>query len=345
MHTPYKHWGAHSGYPRFVPHLDPLGFRTEVHGAADNHEEIPLCLRPFRPWLRAALKRRPMKWYKVSDLNAECAAFGRCLAGRLDLVHFLDGEHSAQFLPRLLDAVGSKVLTVASFHQPPELLAELLDPNVVSRLDHIVLMAPNQRGFFEGSASDEKISVILHGVDVDFFHPGGEARTGAFRCITVGHWLRDWATVRAVAQRLPGVEFHVVTPRETGTEDLPNVVRHRAVDDASLAALYRSADVLFLPLLDSTANNSLLEGLASGLPTVTTDLPAVRAYLPGAQAIRTPAGDAEAALAAVERLRGDAGLRRAMGAAARARAETLCWPNVAASHAALFRRLVGVGTR
>lgn len=341
VHTPYQHWGGHSGYPCFLEHLDPHRFRTERHGVADNHEEIPLWLRPLRPWLRAQLKRRPMKWYKVSDLNAELAAFGRCLAGRLDLVHFLDGEHAAQFLPRLLDAAGSKVLTVASFHQPPELLEELLDPSVLSGFDHIVLMSPSQRRFFQGRLPAEKVSVILHGVDTDFFRPDPDERNrSTLRCITAGHWLRDWDVVRAVAERLPAVEFHVVTARDSGLEDLPNVFRHRGVDDETLASLYRSADVLFLPLLNSTASNSLLEGIASGLPTITTDLEAVRAYLPGQEAILTPRGDADAALAALTRLQQDAALRRRMGAAARARAEALSWRRVAAQHDALFTRLL-----
>ncbi|CAN7577785.1 glycosyltransferase family 4 protein [Phenylobacterium sp. LjRoot219] len=341
VYTPYRHFGEHSGYPCFVQHLDPRRFRTERHGAADSHEEVPLGLRPLRPWLRATLKRRPMQWYKVSDLNAELAAFGRCLAQRLDLVHFLDGEHSAQFLPRLLDAVGSKVLTVASFHQPPELLEELLDPSVLSGFDHIVLMSPSQRRFFQGRLPDDRISVILHGVDTDFFHPDSQASDRpTFRCITAGHWLRDWDVVRSVAERMPAVEFHVVTARETGIEGLPNVVRHRGVDDETLASLYRAADVLFLPLLDSTANNSLLEGVASGLPTITTALDAVRAYLPGQEAILTPPGDADAALAALKRLQDDPALRRRMGALARARAEALSWRLVAAQHDALFTSLL-----
>jgi glycosyltransferase involved in cell wall biosynthesis len=341
VHTPYRHWGAHSGYARFIEHLDQRRFRTETHRAADNHEEIPLCLRPMRPWLRETLKRRPMKWYKVSDLNAELAAFGRCLAGQLDMVHFLDGEHSAQFLPRALDAIGSRVLTLASFHQPPDLLAELLDPAALRRLDHVILMSPSQRRFFDGRLPPEKISVILHGVDADFFHPHRQPKPRSrLRSITVGHWLRDWRTVRAVAESLPGVEFHIVSPRETGVDDLPNTVTHRGIDDETLAALYRDADVLFLPLLDSTANNSLLEGLASGLPAVSTDLEAVRAYLPGDEAILTPAGDARAALVAVKRLLEDPALRARKGAAARTRAEALSWRRVAAQHDALFTSMV-----
>jgi glycosyltransferase involved in cell wall biosynthesis len=340
-HTRYSHWGGRSGYPCFIAHLDPRRFRTERHAAADNHDEIAPWLRPLKPWLREWLRHGPMKWYKLSDLNAELNAAGPCLAGRVDLIHFLDGEHCGRLLPRLLKATGSRVRTVATFHQPPDLLKELVNPDVVGRLDHIVLMAPSQRPYFEGRVADEKVSVILHGVDAEFFHPAQQERApGPLRCVTAGHWLRDWRVFRSVAQRLPAVEFHVVTPRETGAEDLPNVRRHVGVDDATLASLYRSADILFLPLQDTTANNALLEGIASGLPTVTTNLPAVRAYLSGGEAILTPTGDADAALAALEQLRVAPELRRRMGASARARAEALSWSRIASQYEALFTRLV-----
>src|SRR5215469_10331194 len=87
-HTRYAHWGRQSGYPCFIAHLDPLRFRTEKHAAADNHDEIARWLRPVKPLLRKVLKRRPVDWYKLSDLNAEFVAARRCLAGHVDLVHF-----------------------------------------------------------------------------------------------------------------------------------------------------------------------------------------------------------------------------------------------------------------
>jgi hypothetical protein len=43
-----------------------------------------------------------MAWYKLSDLAAELRALGRCGTGDAEVVHFLDGEHGAQFLPMLL---------------------------------------------------------------------------------------------------------------------------------------------------------------------------------------------------------------------------------------------------
>jgi glycosyltransferase involved in cell wall biosynthesis len=340
--TRFSHWGERSGYPCFIAHLDQRRFRAELHSAADNHDEVAAWLRPLKPLLLQLLKgRQKMKWYKLSDLNAELTAAGRCLAGQVDLIHFLDGEHSGQFLPHLLRSVGSKVRTVATFHQPPELLEELIDPSVVGYFDHIILMSPSQRPYFEGRVPAGRISVILHGVDAEFFHPAPQERApGPIRCVTAGHWMRDWCVFHSVAKRMPSVEFHVVTARETGVEDLPNVFRHVGVDDTTLASLYRTADILFLPLNDTTANNTLLEGIASGLPTVTTDLPAVRAYLSGGEAILAPKGDADAALAALQTLFMDPALRRVMGAAARSRAECLSWSRAASAHAALFASVV-----
>jgi glycosyltransferase involved in cell wall biosynthesis len=340
-HTRYRHWGGHSGYPCFIAHLDPRRFQTEKHAAADNHDEIAFWLRPMKPLLRKAIRRRPMDWYKLSDLNAELVAARQCLAGRVDLVHFLDGEHSGRLLPRLLTVIGSQVRTVATFHQPPDLLEDLVDANVLRRFDHIVLMSPSQRSYFEGRVADEKVSVILHGVDTEFFQPArGENTRGPLRCVTAGHWLRDWRVFRSVAAQMQTIEFHVITAHGTSAEDLPNVFRHVDVDDATLASLYRSADILFLPLLDSTANNALLEGMASGLPTITTDLPAVQVYVAGAEAMLAPVSDACTALAALKRLQDDPALRSRMGASARTRAEQLSWPRIARQYEALFSSLV-----
>jgi glycosyltransferase involved in cell wall biosynthesis len=120
-----------------------------------------------------------------------------------------------------------------------------------------------------------------------------------------------------------------VTSRTTGLEQRARVFHHRSVDDATLLALYQRADALLLPLIGSTANNSLLEGAACGLPAITTDLPAVRAYLPGAQGLFSAPGDHAALADAVLLLQRDADLRAAQSRAARARAEQLAWPLVA----------------
>ena len=102
--------------------------------------------------------------------------------------------------------------------------------------------------------------------------------------------------------------------------------------------LYRGADILFLPLLQSTANNALLEGLASGLAVVATDLEAVRAYVPNGEALLSE-NRSDSFVHAIQGLQRDPGLRQQMKRKARARAEQLAWPRLVRRYEALYSRV------
>jgi glycosyltransferase involved in cell wall biosynthesis len=343
VHTRFPHWGGRSGYVHLVDYLDRQRFRVALHGASDSHADLPLWLNPFRAALRRRIRGR-MPWYKLSDLNAEIEGFAACLGGRHDIVHFLDGEHAPQFLPAWLGRARRRraVRLVATYHQPPGLLGDMVNPDVVRSLDRVLLVSPSQRGFFERHLPPERVHVLLHGVDADFFRPAAPPDgTGSLRCITVGNWLRDWQIVGEVASRMPEMGFDLVTGRTTGLEVLANVRIHKGLDDDALAALYRRADILFLPLLEATANNALIEGMASGLPVLATDLSSVRAYLPDGGAILVPPGSADGFVAALERLRDAKKERARLGAAARARAEALAWPSHIAAYEAFYREIAG----
>jgi glycosyltransferase involved in cell wall biosynthesis len=341
-HTRYQHWGARSGYTQFIRHLDPQRFGAVLHGASDSDTDLA-WLRPAWPLLHPLIRRSRMPWYKLSDLNAELLAFASCLAGRTDIVHFLDGEHSAQFLPQFVRRARlSKIRTIVTFHQPPQIARELVNGDSLRWVDRVVLVSPSQLPFFMRYVPEDRLHVILHGVDIEFFRPPGSRRdTSSFRCITVGHWLREWNVLRQIVRALPAMTFDIVTGVETDLSGLPNVHIHRGIDDAALAQLYRSVDALLLPLTDSTANNALLEGMASGLPVVTTDLPAVRTYLPVGGGVFVPDNSISAFVASLQLLRDDVSLRHTMGSIARARAEELAWPRLVSEYEAIYTRVLG----
>jgi glycosyltransferase involved in cell wall biosynthesis len=207
--------------------------------------------------------------------------------------------------------------------------------------DQVILVSPSQLPFFLQYVPEERVRVILHGVDIEFFRPlkSRQERSG-FRCITVGHWLREWNVLRQIAGTLPDMTFDVVTDQETDLGGLINVRIHRSIQDAALADLYRNADALLLPLIDSTANNALLEGIASGLPVVATDLPALRAYLPDDGGMFVPNNAVDGFVAALQSLRREIALRHAMGHGARARAEELAWPRLVPEYEALYKRVL-----
>jgi glycosyltransferase involved in cell wall biosynthesis len=339
IRTRYPHWGRHSGIHQFLRHLDPRQFDVEERLAADGDDDFPLRSPAVRRGVRGLIQDG-MPWYKLSDLDAEMRALARCWRGRIDVVHYLDGEHSARFLPGLRPR---RAGVVATFHQPPELLGELLSENALRRIDRVTVVSPVQADWFARRLGPGRVSVILHGIDTDFFRPGAEKNDPIFRCVTVGHHLRDFAAIRKVAERLADrpVEFHVITGRETGLEDLPNVRRHRQVDDDRLLALYQRADALLLPVRQSTANNALLEGIACGLPVISSRLPSISAYVPGDEAILIENNDPEALAEAVLHLQSDREIARGMGRRARRRAEELSWPNLAPRYAEVYSEVAG----
>jgi glycosyltransferase involved in cell wall biosynthesis len=341
-HTRFPHWGERSGYIHFVHYLDRHRFRTLLHGASDSDADLSRWLLPMKPLLKRLIRRGRMPWYKLSDLNAEVLAFASCLAGQSDIIHFLDGEHSAQFLPRLVGLARlSKIRTVVTFHQPPRIAREILNGDLLQWFDQVVLVSPSQLPFFLPYVPKDRLHVVLHGVDIEFFRPHLSRRErSGYRCITVGHWLREWNVLRNIAGILTEMTFDVVTDHETDLGGLANVRIHRGLDDVALADLYRTADALLLPLIDSTANNGLLEGIASGLPVVATDLPAVRAYLPDGCGFFVPNNSVDGFVAALKSLQRDIALRDAMGLNARARAEELAWPRLVSEYEALYARVL-----
>jgi glycosyltransferase involved in cell wall biosynthesis len=337
-HTRYPHWGERSGYVQFVRQLDPQRYRADLHAASDSDADLARWLVPFQPWLQRLVRRGRMPWYKLSDLRAEIEALKACLAGQVDIVHFLDGEHSGRFLPRLIRAARlSTVRTIATFHQPPEVARKVVAGGLLRWLDGIVLVSPSQLPFFRQYVPDHMLHVILHGVDADFFRPAPTPNvTDRIRCVTAGHWLRDWDVFRSVARAISEIAFDVVASRNIDFEGLPNVVVHSGIADDTLAEVYRSADILFLPLIESTANNTLLEGIASGLPVVATDLEAIRAYLPSGEGIFVVENRVDGFVDALRLLQKDVELRHRMGRRARARAEELAWPRMVRQYEMLY---------
>jgi len=341
IRTLYPHWGAYSGINQFVRYLDQGKYSIDIRVVSDGDDDFPMQNQAIRNCLRFLVQINGMRWYKLSDLTLEMRLLWECRRQNIDIIHYLDGEHSAQFLPQLLHRMGKpRPRIIATYHQHPEMLKTLVRKQVIAKLDCVTLVSPEQVPFFEELLPGNKIRMILHGVDTTYFRPVTRPKdNGIFRCITVGHYQRDYNVVREVAQQLnqhQNIEFHIVTSRITGVEDLPNVRIYRDIDDGRLLSLYQQADILFLPLLQSTANNALLEGMACGLPVVSTDLLSVRSYVPSKDAILIKDNEPRQFVDAILRLVHGRYERQAMAISARKRAEELDWRNVVMQYEDLY---------
>jgi glycosyltransferase involved in cell wall biosynthesis len=72
---------------------------------------------------------------------------------------------------------------------------------------------------------------------------------------------------------------------------------------------------------------------------LSTALPGVHAYLPGDEALLIPGNRPDEFVWAIQSLHDDPDRRRAMGEAARRRAETLSWARIAPQYEALYADL------
>lgn len=343
----YPHWGPYSGAHRFLDYMDRERFQIDEQVVPTVDARYPLGNRLFRRIIKYLVRRGGTPVYGLNDLLAEAAASQQWLHGKVNILHYLDGEHSLQFLPYVFGILGfvrEQPSVVATFHQPPHRLEQLISKGAIRHIDRVIVLSPDQYSYFEQYLPEERISLIMHGVDTDYFRPiPGQRADGRLRCLSVGSWLRDYDVVFEVAELLhqvEGVEFQIVSSSVSNSRDLPNLSVYTGIDDQTLLAMYQQADVLFLPLTSATANNCILEGLACGLPVVTTDLPSLRAYVPGLEAILIRDNDPQVFAEALLGLWHDPRLRADMAANARRRALELSWAEVARQHDRLYTELV-----
>ncbi|MCC6207114.1 MAG: glycosyltransferase family 4 protein [Gammaproteobacteria bacterium] len=286
--------------------------------------------------LRFMIKRSGSLWYQRANLVSELQAARQWLARKGQVFHYLYGENSYRYLGGMKSVRPGNAI-VSTYHTPPDRFRQVVtNHRHIARLDGVIVMSTVQLELFTDLLGGERAFFIPHGIDVDYYTPGATPRTRdrIFRCLFVGSHLRDIDTLVAAAKALQprrDIRFTVVTrPANLPKfEGLDNIDIRSNLDDRQLLSMYQESDLFVMPLLDSTANNSLLEAMACGMPMVTTDLQGVRDYVAPECAVLTKKGDARAVSAAIEWLERDEGARERMGRASRDRALAFRWESIA----------------
>jgi len=314
------HHSPHSGYDRFMDYIP--------------HTPLPSS----RQWDRMPEDERKraydqakaqISWYNPPDLEMETNVNALNPWFQRHVSHFLYGENSIFHIKKLQNP---RKKIFVSFHQPPEAHQQYIRTREpLKAIDGIVVVGTNQIPFFEQYVDRAKIHFVPHGVDTDFFRPDNSVPKDPNKILFVGNWLRDFETLvktaKILAEKAPHILIDVVTLERNKSlfDGCTNIAFHSGIPEDDLLRKYQEASLLLVPMKDCTANNSILEGMACGLPIVTTDIGGIKDYVDSECAMLCEPGDAEGMAKEVYALVQADAQKKRMGVLSRKRAMLFRW--------------------
>ena len=177
---------------------------------------------------------------------------------------------------------------VGMVHQPPGWWRLNNPPrNLLEPFDLLFALSEQSRAHLVDEMGARNVVLLQHGVDAHFFSPPPDrVLTGRPQILVMGDWLRDFElTAKVIEQTHARYDWHLVIPKTSRTTDrhyiaarYDSVRWYNNISDDALLALYRTCHAMFLPLIDATANNAVLEALAAGLPLMVTGVGGVEEY-------------------------------------------------------------------
>lgn len=330
--------GVFSGYTQLSKHILESQL---VHETRASSQDIP-----ERALVKLLNTFSGSSWYRLASLKLEYRAWQAMQAGFRGLIHLMWAERDWGFIDQLPIDRWNTVLC-GTFHSPPDTLPQVVNaPKRLKNFAALILMSEVQRPFFESlGVPSDRIHVVHHGIDCEFFSPPRSDRKERFTAIFVGNYRRNFELLGRICCLLEpyeDIEIKIIAPkgRTERFAGRKNVRASAGLSDVELRDAYREASCLLLTLETATANNAILEAMACGLPIVAEDLGGVREYTGPSSAILCQPGATEEIVGAILRLYKDADMRRRMGAAARARAEELSWSIVGQRTVAVYEEVL-----
>lgn len=327
-----------------------LAHRSGYHVLADYLDCPRVVTRRCDPsegpaLLRTRIARRftASRWCVGGSLQLEGEVRRRICEGFAGPVHYLWCDRDLAFLDLLTHFMRTPL--IGTFHQCAEDLRKVIRrPSALRRFAALILMSESQRGYFlEQGVREDRLHVVLHGVDVEHFQPAGLEAPEKFSVLSVGGTRRDFNQMRRVMEGCSedrGMRFVVVGPADKAHHfyGLENVSYKVRVSDAELLDLYRScAACLHLPE-NATANNVMLEALACGAPVISQRVGGVPEYVNADCALLAAPGDEAATVQHLRLLASSRERQAEMRRAARVHALTRDWRIVAEATREVYRR-------
>ena len=223
-------------------------------------------------------------WNSLAPWRDERAILKALPRGESHVVHWLWGEFAAPKRADVYRRRGGKV--VVSVHCSARRWEKVwLRPDGYAQADMVVLTSESQRPFVERDVPQGRARRIPLGVECGYFTPDMMRGNGKkrLRLFLFGNTERDHAFAAEVAKRLPPERFEwrmrTMAPEKSLCDGIPCVTMLPRLSDGEMLAEYRQADLLCMPMLDSAANDVILESMACGTPVMVNRVGGVPEYV------------------------------------------------------------------
>lgn len=330
------HHSVYSGYDQLVKYISS-------NRVNKNFIYSLLDILPER--ILAQLRRTAGSWYNSLALKKELQMIPDYIFKSNRIYHYLYGEDSFHYSGYWNLRKDNKI--VVTYHNPPRKFDRIIpDKRHLKKIDAVIAVCSQQVEYFSRWVDKEKIHLVPHGIDIDYFRPVKiEGETTEKKCLFVGTHLRDFETLKKVISKVNclknNIHFAIVTDKKHFDKfsGLKNTRLLEKISDVELLALYRKSDLLLLPVTDCTANNTLLEAMACGLPIITNDVSGVKDYANNQCAIFTEPGNADLMATQLIKLLENDNLREEMSLEARQKALQFDWKIIAARIKEIYNAL------
>jgi len=269
-------FGKFSGYECLTEYfLENVSLKTTRSKKIFLNRVIGKIIQKFRKWNGTS----------PEEIFAEVSFINKMSSNVIS--HILYLENHVHILP-LIQRKQKKV--VGTIHLP---ISRWTEDRLqkLTFLDNAIILYKEELEEFSKYISRDKIDVIKHGVDIDFFKPGDATLVQKNKILFVGHYLRDFDMFMSVYHLLlstdfgKSLEFHFIIPapfRNIAALDtivnLETVFFHGGLSDEELLEFYQTSYLLFMPMVDSGANTAIVQAISTGLPVLTTDAGGIRSY-------------------------------------------------------------------
>ncbi|MBF0490306.1 MAG: glycosyltransferase [Candidatus Omnitrophica bacterium] len=216
--------------------------------------------------------------------------YARIVAPFTDCFFFMEylspiGVSNQEELALNLRLKGIKKPMVGLVHLPEGLLLKTWRMKYIQQaldqLDHILVYGSSLTDFLKRIGYGHKVHETFHYVDSDFYHPPLNRDNSQFKVIVIGSILRDMQLLKVIVGQCSDITFQICSGKLNLNpifENINNVELYQYIPEEELLKLLQQSQASLSVMEDTIGSNSIVGGLACGVPQIVSDVGSIRDY-------------------------------------------------------------------